>query len=229
MQTIKHRIGSWSFRSLFSFLSFFFKLPLKKCQSCTQFHIPTKRPLKAEKAIKAWVSDKLSFTLVIRFEIELTYFSKDHKKWPLRLLQKRLLLRKRKTLPACALSNKTTPPCAIVMHDAGYGPEHFIYGSKQFIWRLTLPSSGIPPLGGTSTVRGSGSQSCWPHCPWHPQPAQTSWFWLPACPSCSEYPKSGERLIRAAQRLPRSVLNLGSRHHPFPIWVLDSGILKNLS
>lgn len=50
---------------------------------------------------------------------------------------------------------------------------------------------------------------------WHPQPAHTWWFWLPACPSYLEYPKSGEKLIRASQRLPRSVLNLRSIPLPF--------------
>lgn len=74
---------NWNLRfwvlTLFLFFLFFFKLPLKKCQSCTQFHLPTKRPWKAEKAIKALVSDKLSSALVIRLETALTYFSKDHK------------------------------------------------------------------------------------------------------------------------------------------------------
>lgn len=111
------------------------------------------------------------------------------------------------------LSDKSTPPRATVMRDAGYAPgTHF---SEHFISRLALPSSGLPHLDGISTARALGARAAHPTCMWHPQPAHTWWFWLPACPSYFEYPKSGERLIRASQRLPRSVLNLRSIPLPF--------------
>lgn len=117
--------------------------------------------------------------------------------------------------------------CAIIAHDDGYGPgTHF---SEPFTQRLTFLGSGLPHSDGISTARGLGGRATDPTSMWDPRLAWTSWFWLPACPSCSEYPKAGERLIRAAQRLPRSMHDLESKHRPFPTWVLGLVILKNPS
>lgn len=101
-QTLRHRTGSWIFKP-FSF--FLITLPLKKKKSHTQFHLPTKRPRKAEKAIKALVSDKLSFTLVIRLETALTYFWKDQ--WMVEASTKAFHLRKRKAVPPHVLFKKS--------------------------------------------------------------------------------------------------------------------------
>lgn len=97
-QTLRHRIGSWIFSPFLS------TLPLKKIIWYT-IPLPTKRPRKAEKAIKALVSDKLSFTLVIRLETALTYFWKDHRM--VEASTEFFLLRKRKAVPPYLLFKRS--------------------------------------------------------------------------------------------------------------------------